>query len=483
MSIEELSKEQILGRDIFDYIFSIDDVFDREKTILKLEDRAAKLKVAPNFKRILKQYEKMMSNSTQKAVKQNHSEIASILMNNNDIAIYENDICIYENGVYSQSEKSINKKVIELVPDANTYFRKEVYNYLSLTAPEKKIRKESNIVNFKNGLFKLDVKMFLTHTPAFFSVNQINTNLNLEAKKVQAIDDVLDKLSSGNEKRKQTILEMIGYSMTTSVRLQKSFVLYGPTARNGKSTLINIITRLIGSENIGNVPFKELNKNKFASSGIKGRLLNIGSEMTDEFIDDVSNFKMWITGDEVEIEEKFKARQKISPYAKFIFSANELPRVVDKTEGFYRRLQLIPLEYQFTDRDAQKFNFNELVNEEALEYLAKISLEAYLNMGEKFSNYEESEKEIDKYKQVNNNILEFLNDVDYIRSFIEANTSTKRAMEVYECYKRYCQENGDKPIGLIKFYREMEKNPRIIAGKYQGWKTYTFDKEFYCKKN
>lgn len=43
MSIEELSKEQILGRDIFDYIFSIDDVFDREKTILKLEDRAAKL--------------------------------------------------------------------------------------------------------------------------------------------------------------------------------------------------------------------------------------------------------------------------------------------------------------------------------------------------------------------------------------------------------------------------------------------------------
>ena len=149
--------------------------------------------------------------------------------------------------------------------------------------------------------------------------------------------------------------------MTTSVKLQKAFILYGSTARNGKSTLINIISELIGNENIGTVPFREISKNKFAGAGIKGKLLNVGSEMTDEFIEDVSNFKMYITGDEVEIEEKFKPRQKIKPYAKFIFSANELPTVADKTDGFYRRLQIIPLEYSFTDKDRKSFDFVSIV--------------------------------------------------------------------------------------------------------------------------
>lgn len=471
----EITRGNIFDSDIFKYIFSIDDVCEREKLILKLEEQAARLKITSNFKRALRQYEKIRSNSKQKIIKQNHNEIANTLIKDNNIALYENDICIYENGVYSQNERSINKKIIELVPDSNTYFRKEVCNYLMLTAQEKELRKESGIINFKNGLFKMDNKMLLVHTPDFFSINQINTNLNLQAEKVQAIDDVLDRLSSGKYKRRQTILEMIGYSMTTSVKLQKAFVLYGPTARNGKSTLINIITKLIGNENIGTVSFKDMNKNRFAASGIKGKLLNIGSEMTDEYIDDVEIFKKWITGDFLEIEEKFKSRQKISPYAKFIFSANELPVVADKTDGFYRRLQIIPLEYSFTDKEAQKFNFNKLVSKEALEYLARISLEAYLNKGDVFANSEESDKEVGKYKITSNSVLSFVNDEDCISSFIGNGEKVRFADEVYACYEKYCEANKYRPIGRNKFYKEIEKNKWIVPHMYKNKKTYTFE--------
>lgn len=74
-------------------------------------------------------------------------------------------------------------------------------------------------------------------------MNQININLNIDPIKISAVDNFLDRITCGNNERKNAILEMIGYSMTSSVKMQKAFVLYGKTAGNGKSTLLEIIER------------------------------------------------------------------------------------------------------------------------------------------------------------------------------------------------------------------------------------------------
>lgn len=483
--VQNLDKKHICQKEIFEYIFCFEDPAQREEIIMELEERAKEVDAIPNFRRMYKQYEKMFLKNTKNnsLAKQSHNEVADILLENNSIVLFENDLFIYKNGVYSKDERKIERKIIEIIPDATSHFREEVYKILKLKLESKEIfDREKRIINFKNGLFSIEERKVYEHTPKFFSINQINTDLNFNAPKVQAVEEVLDKLSSGNEKRKQTILEMIGYSMTTSVSLQKAFILYGNTAQNGKSTLINIITELIGNENVGTVPFRELSKNKFAGAGIRGKLLNVGSEMTDEFIEDVSNFKMYITGDEVEVEEKFKPRQKIKPYAKFIFSANELPTVADKTDGFYRRLQIIPLEYSFTNKDRKTFDFNKLITKEALEYLAKISIEAYLNMNENFSNYEESEDEVNKYRTTGSSVLSFINDEEYIASIVKSETRNRFAKEIYALYKNYCIENQYRPIGRNKFYKEFEKSKLVVTGEYQHQKIYTFNLDFY-KKN
>ena len=102
-------------------------------------------------------------------------------------------------------------------------------------------------------------------------------------------------------------------------------------------------------------------------------------------------------------------------------------------------------------------------------------------MEKTFSNYKESQNEVDKYKSVNNNVLAFLEDIDYIRNFIEANIPTKKAIEVFEYYKQYCKENGDIAIGRNKFYEEIEQSRYITKGKYNRWTTYTFDKKHYLE--
>ena len=276
-----------------------------------------------------------------------------------------------------ENEKSIHRKIIEIYPKSTIRMQKEVISYLLTIAPEAELQYD-NFINFKNGLFDLRTNQIIQHSPQYFTVNQININLNIDPIKISAVDNFLDRITCGNNERKNAILEMIGYSMTSSVKMQKAFVLYGKTAGNGKSTLLEIIEKLIGRENISHVTLQDFVSNRFSVSEIKGKLVNIVSEMTKEFLKDSSVFKQIVTGDIITVEEKFKDIYTIKPYAKHIFTANELPKVADTSNGYFRRLFIIPFEAIFTETEKSNFNFNELVTQQALEYLATISLKEYI---------------------------------------------------------------------------------------------------------
>ena len=109
----------------------------------------------------------------------------------------------------------------------------------------------------------------------------------------------------------------------------------------------------------------------------------------------------------------------------------------------------------------------------------KISLEAYMNIKLDFANFEESNKEIEQYKIENNNALVFINDKEYMKSFLSTGTAVKRKTEVYSAYKSYCKENEFKPMGKKVFYDEISKTGLVEEGVYLGYNIYKFDKDIY----
>lgn len=270
---------------------------------------------------------------------------------------------------------------------------------------------------------------------------------------------------------------MIGYSMTSSVEMQKAFVLYGKTAGNGKSTLLEIIERLIGSENVSHVTLQDFVNNRFSVSEIKGKLVNMVSEMTKEFLKDSSVFKQIVTGDTATVEEKFKDRHTIKPYAKHIFTANELPKVADTSNGYFRRLFIIPFEAVFTDLEKINFNFKELITEQALDYLAAIALQEYIiaRREHAFINEEESKNIIETYKMDSNTVIAYLYDKDRMRCLLRSGRVRKRN-EVFADYINYCKDSGYIHKGRNKFYEEVEATGLVQKGVYNGYDTYIFDK-------
>ena len=406
--------------------------------------------------------------------KPSHDIIARRLLQENEIRVFEDTLYIYENGVYRRNEKSINRKIIEIYPKATTRMQKEVKSYLLTMAPEVQLKYE-NLINFKNGLYDLNNNALMPHSPYYFTINQINANINWDPVRTGAVDRFLDKISCGNIGRKKAILQMIGYSMTSSVEMQKAFVLYGKTAGNGKSTLLEIIERLIGSENVSHVTLQDFVSNRFSVSEIKGKLVNMVSEMTKEFLKDSSVFKQIVTGDTTTVEEKFKDRHTIKPYAKHIFTANELPKVADTSNGYFRRLFIIPFEAVFTD--LEKINFKELITEQALDYLAAIALQEYIiaRREHAFINEEESKNIIETYKMDSNTVIAYLYDKDRMRCLLRSGRVRKRN-EVFADYINYCKDSGYIHKGRNKFYEEVEATGLVQKGVYNGYDTYIFDK-------
>lgn len=408
--------------------------------------------------------------------KPSHDIIARRLLQENEIRVFEDTLYIYENGVYRRNEKSINRKIIEIYPKATTRMQKEVKSYLLTMALEVQLKYE-NLINFKNGLYDLNNNALMPHSPYYFTINQINANINWNPIRIGAVDRFLDKISCGNIGRKKAILQMIGYSMTSSVEMQKAFVLYGKTAGNGKSTLLEIIERLIGSENVSHVTLQDFVSNRFSVSEIKGKLVNMVSEMTKEFLKDSSVFKQIVTGDTTTVEEKFKDRHTIKPYAKHIFTANELPKVADTSNGYFRRLFIIPFEAVFTDLEKINFNFKELITEQALDYLAAIALQEYIiaRREHAFINEEESKNIIETYKMECNTVIAYLYDKDRMRCLLRSGRVRKRN-EVFADYINYCKDSGYIHKGRNKFYEEVEATGLVQKGVYNGYDTYIFDK-------
>lgn len=171
------------------------------------------------------------------------------------------------------------------------------------------------------------------------------------------------------------------------------------------------------------------------------------------------------------VEQKYKDRYRIKPYAKNIFTANELPRVSDKTEGFFRRLHIILFEAQFTDEQKDNFDENKLLTKEAMEYLASQSVKAYMELtstvSKKFANIEESNKVLDAYRMDNNSVLSFLNS-DEIKDLLESGQAIYRP-ELYRKYKMWCTDCGYKELRRNEFYKEVEESKLIDIKLLNGY--------------
>lgn len=91
----------------------------------------------------------------------------------------------------------------------------------------------------------------------------------------------------------------------------------------------------------------------FSVAALAGKLANIRDDISDEFLQrrSIATFKKIVTGDRIKAEFKGENPFEFAPYAKLLFSANDIPRTKDKTGAVLRRMVIIPFNAVFSKDD------------------------------------------------------------------------------------------------------------------------------------
>ena len=396
--------------------------------------------------------------------------LAKHLSETRDVYYGGESFLIYENGVYNISgEKEAGRIIMDyMLPNycimASIRDCRDQWDIL-VSKDFDDFNRNPYLVNVRNGLLDIRDMSFKEHTPSYLSTVQLNVEYNPQVDCPQFkkfLNEVLDC------KLIPLVQEIVGYLLTTNTVSQKAFVFWGP-ARTGKSTLLWVVEYLLlGKKNVSNIPWQEIG-DKFKTAELLGKLANVFSDLPSKSIDDTGIFKVVTGEDYLMAEKKNKNPFKFKPFARLVFSCNELPRnYVDRTEGFYRRLIIVPFSRQIEKSKIDKALKYKLQREK--EGILNWALEGLKRLYE--NNFEFSENELTdgvkkEYKRENNNVISFVEECCEIDSLFSCSR-----IEIYEAYKEFCVEAGLKALSQIKFNKELEGNFNITrsrSGKLRLW--------------
>ncbi|MDM0493106.1 phage/plasmid primase, P4 family [Clostridium perfringens] len=396
--------------------------------------------------------------------------LAKHLSETRDVYYGGESFLIYENGVYNISgEKEAGRIIMDyMLPNYCTMASirdcRDQWDIL-VSMDFDVFNRNPYMVNVRNGLLDIRDMSFKEHTPSYLSTVQLNVEYNPHAHCPQFekfLNEVLDC------RLIPLVQEILGYLLTTNTSAQKSFVLLGP-ARTGKSTLLWVVEYLLlGKKNVSNIPWQEIG-DKFKTAELLGKLANVFSDLPSKSIDDTGIFKVVTGEDYLMAEKKNKNPFKFRPFARLVFSCNELPKnYVDRTEGFYRRLIIVPFNRQIDKNKIDKALKYKFQREK--EGILNWALEGLKRLYE--NNFEFSENELTdgvkkEYKRENNNVISFVEECCELDGLFSCSR-----IEIYEAYKEFCVEAGLKALSQIKFNKELEGNfnvTRSRSGKLRSW--------------
>lgn len=362
----------------------------------------------------------------------------------------EGNLHIYSDGMYTNGDSMIRGKMLEYLPDLTLAQRNEILNRSKDRIQSESKRAPAYLISFRNGVYNMLSGDLQEHDPSNIITNRVDWNYNPNAY-YDVTDRTLDKLACGDPTIRALLEEIIGYCFYRRNELGKAFILLGDNS-NGKSTYLDVVRYILGQYNTSSLALQELNV-RFKTAELFNKLANIGDDIPDLWVPDPSVFKKVVTGDRLSAEFKGTNSFEFNPYAKMLLSANEMPRIDDKTGAVKRRLVPVPFKAVFSpsDPDFDPHIKDKLKCEASIEYLVRLGVEGLTRVlaNNRFTTNEDIEKELKSIDELNNPLIGYLDEVGIERVI---NQSTRG---VYDHYRSYCIESGMNPVALNSFVRQV----------------------------
>ena len=258
------------------------------------------------------------------------------------------------------------------------------------------------------------------------------------------------------------VQKALGYCLTGDISDQRIFIFEGKGA-NGKSTLLEVVARLLG-DYAATTPIEMfLHKEHKSSSGPSpdvARLPGVrmvrasepepGSRLSESMI------KQWTGGEPMIARHLHRDFFEFSPQGKLLLSVNIRPALVGKDHGIRRRIVIVPFTQTFKAGGAGVKRGNTLVDELIVEAPGILN---WLLDG--FRMWSEEGFELPQAVQIATE--RYFNEQDPIGSFVNEACEEKPgdqefrapAAQLFESYRRWCKASNEDEKSMTAFGRRL----------------------------
>lgn len=331
-----------------------------------------------------------------------------------------------------------------------------------------------NMIAFKNGTYRFKEDTLTETQQSDYQTTRIEFDYIPNAKHnivAEWIDYILEEDS-------KTLFQLIGRIFYRDQDPQ-AIVFATGEGSNGKSKVMSFIEQLVGRENTSHATLQSLsgNNDKFASSQLFGKMVNIETDMPAQHIKQTGTLKTLSGNDVMSAEYKGINKFTFTNYALMIFTTNNMPTFSDTSHGFLRRIITLPFNKTMGRGNEQDSKWLErsknFTYEEKSEFIS-YCVQQYRNVlfglnGEtkgEFWQSENAKKFRDSFIETNDNMGNFieLNEIE----FTENENNYIPNTDLLELYNAMMRDENLMEVSAKKFLPELKRKAQaqgIILGE------------------
>ncbi len=361
-------------------------------------------------------------------------------------------------GLYITSELGIKRIIASVAPGILQKDANEVVFNLQLKAETRQRCSDPDLVAVNNGIFDYKTKTLLPFSPEYVFLNKSRTDYRTSPSNpvIRTPDgddwDVESWMASLSDDPEivDLLWQITGATLRPFVRWNKSAWFYSTVGNNGKGTLCTLMRNLCGPGTFASIPIADFGKDFRLEPLIHATSIIVDENDVGDYIDKAANLKAVITGDAIQVNRKFKMPIAFEFHGFMVQCVNDMPRIRDKSDSFYRRQLFVPFDKCFTGQERTYIKSDYLSRPDVLEYV----LWRVLNMDyDRLSEPEACLAVLAEYKNQNDPIRQFADEVIPLCQW--GLLPYRFLYDLYKAWYPTCFPSG-KPQGKSSFITDLQ---------------------------
>lgn len=383
-----------------------------------------------------------------------------------DVIYCNNSFYIYEDNYWSLKTDLEIKKICKDCFDEieigvwKLIYENKYFPTIKTDAPqvqEKILNQYPYKMNFQNGVYNFKLASFEEHCKENYFTYILDYSVFSDIKPTPYFDMLIETLSNGDKELDIFIRRLTSY-LISGVKTEQRFFLLRSKGNSGKSTFINLITKILTQDFVSSIPLSKL-EDKFTLSEIVGKKLVVAAENeSNEKMKIKTEILKQLSGDDLmRVEKKYKDAYTDKLKVELLFATNSDNLVFeDISQGLKRRITVIETEGVVKQKI---FDFSNKIEAEIPDIMTKLifSFNDIVDNGFKLPLCESVVKATEKVinQSINEGVKvsvgeDFLNFFEENFEYHQDSRITKK--EAYQKYK----ENGGKE-STTKFWIRFDK--------------------------